>query len=166
MDGKAEEAENPVDDGGGDHKPRVDGPTDDAAEWVPALGVEPVPELVEALFGEEEGGAIIEVGVEFMDHGLVAEDTEESSDEGKDVDEEEDRHSDQELLLFGLQFQGFERNVRYQIGFLEGALHCCWCTLVLSGFYGPVHGFSFPDHAWKKQKTRMFYLPMIQESGV
>lgn len=105
MDGEAEESERPVDDGGGDHEARVEGPTDDAAKRVPALGVEPVPELVEALLGEEESGSVVEVGVEFVDHGLVAENAEQSGDEGQEVDEAENGDSDQELLLLGLQFQ-------------------------------------------------------------
>jgi hypothetical protein len=39
-----------------------------------------------------------------VDHGLVAEHAEEAGDEGQHIDEAEDRHSEQELLLFGLQF--------------------------------------------------------------
>lgn len=104
MDGEAEEAQDPVDDGGCDHETRVERPADDAAKRIPALGVEPVPEVVEAVAGEVEGGAVVEVGVELVDHGLVAEDAEEAGDEGQHIDEAEDRHSDQELLLFGLQF--------------------------------------------------------------
>lgn len=44
-----------------------------------------------------------------MDHGLVSEDTEEASHEGQDVDEAEDRHSDQKLLLLRLQLQSLRR---------------------------------------------------------
>lgn len=99
-----EEAEDPVNDGGGDHETRVERSADDAAQRIPALGVEPVPEVVEAVAGEVEGGAVVEVGVKLVDHGLVTKHAEETSDEGQDIDETEDRHSDQELLLFGLQF--------------------------------------------------------------
>jgi hypothetical protein len=51
MDGEAEEAKDPVDDGSGDHETRVERPADDAAQRIPALGVEPVPEIVEAVAG-------------------------------------------------------------------------------------------------------------------
>lgn len=87
MDGEAEEAEGPVDEGGGDHEARVESAADDATQRVPALGVEPVPEVVEAVLGEVEGSTVIEVGIELVDHGLVAEDAEEAGDEGEEVDE-------------------------------------------------------------------------------
>lgn len=108
MDGEPEESEGPVDDGGGDHKARVEGAAHDAAERVPALIVEPVPKLVEALLGEEEGGSIVEVGVELVDHALVAEDAEEADGEGEDVDEGEDGDADQELLLLRFQLRDDE----------------------------------------------------------
>ncbi|KAF2556574.1 hypothetical protein F2Q68_00016274 [Brassica cretica] len=41
-------------DGGGDHETWIKRASDDTAERVPALGVEPVPELVEAFLLEEE----------------------------------------------------------------------------------------------------------------
>lgn len=44
-----------------------------------------------------------------MDHALVAEDAEEATDEGEDVDEAKDCDSDQESLLLRLQLQGFQR---------------------------------------------------------
>lgn len=86
MDGKAEETEGPVDEGGGDHEAWVEGAADDAAERVPALGVEPVPEFIEALLSEVQGGAVVEVRVEFVDHGLVSEDAEETGDKSENVD--------------------------------------------------------------------------------
>lgn len=103
MDGKGEEAEDPVDEDGSDHEARVERAANDPAERVPTLGVEPVPELVEAIAGEEEGGAVVEVRIELMDHGLVAEDAEEANGEGEHVDEGEGSHADQELLLLGLE---------------------------------------------------------------
>lgn len=86
MNGEAEESESPVDEGGGDHEAGVEGAADDPAEGVPALGVEPVPEVVEALLGQVEGSAVIEIGIELVDHGLVAKDAEEARNEGEDVD--------------------------------------------------------------------------------
>ena len=50
-----------------------------------------------------------------MDHGLVSEDTEEASHEGQDVDEAEDRDSDQKLLLLRLQLQSLPRETSEQI---------------------------------------------------
>lgn len=55
-----------------------------------------------------------------MDHALVAEDTEEPGDEGEDVDESEDGDPDQELLLLGLELQGFEGEIWLEEGGLEG----------------------------------------------
>lgn len=52
---------------------------------VPALGVKPVPELVETLLGQEEGRTVVKVGIELVDHGLIAENAEETSDESQDV---------------------------------------------------------------------------------
>lgn len=103
MDGKPEEAQAPVEEGGGDHETGVEGAANDAAEGVPALGVEPVPEVVEAVLGEVQGCPVVEVGVELVDHALVAEDAEEAGDEGEDVDEAEDGDPDQKLLLLRLQ---------------------------------------------------------------
>ena len=103
MDGKSEESEEGVERRGGEHKTGVEGSADDASEWVPALRVEPVPERGEAVLGEVEGGAVVEVRVELVDHGLVAEDAEEARDEGEDVDEGEDRDADQKLLLLGFE---------------------------------------------------------------
>jgi len=69
---EAEEAEEGVDGGSGEHEARVKRAADDAAERVPGLGVEPVPELGEAIAREEERGAVVEVGIELVDHGLIA----------------------------------------------------------------------------------------------
>lgn len=57
-----------------------------------------------------------------MDHALVAEDTEEPGNEGEDIDESEDRNPDQELLLLGLELQGFEG----EIGLEEAGLERRW----------------------------------------
>lgn len=90
VDGEAEEVEDGVEEGGGEHEAGVEGAADDAAERVPGLEIEPVPELLEAVADEVESGAVVEVGVELVDHGLVAEDAEEADGEGEDIDEEED----------------------------------------------------------------------------
>ena len=71
-------------DGRGDHEPGVDGAADDPAERVPGAVVEPVVEGVEALLGEEARRAVVEVGVELVDHGLVAQHGEEADGEGQD----------------------------------------------------------------------------------
>jgi hypothetical protein len=105
MDSEAEEAEEPVNDGGGDHETRVECTADDATKRVRAIGIEPVPKLVEAILCEVESGAVIEVGIELMDHGLVAENAEEASDESEDIDEAKDCDSEQKLLLFGFHFE-------------------------------------------------------------
>lgn len=99
VDEEAEEAEEGVDGGGGEHEAGVEGAADNAAERVPWLRVEPVPELGEAVACEEERGAVVEVGVELVDHGLVAENAEEARDEGEDVDEGERGDAYQKLLL-------------------------------------------------------------------
>ncbi|PQP98996.1 hypothetical protein Pyn_00379 [Prunus yedoensis var. nudiflora] len=86
VNGEAEEAESPVDEGGGDHEAGVEGVADDPAEGVLALTVKLVPEVVEALLGQVEGSAVIEIGIELVVHGLVAKDAEEARNEGEDVD--------------------------------------------------------------------------------
>lgn len=53
---------------------------------------------------EIERGAVIEVRVEFMDHGFITEDAEEARDEGEDVDEGECGDANEKLLLFGFEF--------------------------------------------------------------
>lgn len=108
MDCEPEEFQAPVDDSGSDHQTRVESPTHDPTHRVPALGIEPVPELVETLLGKEERGAIVEVRVEFVDHALVSEDAKETGDESEDIDEAEDCDPDQKLLLLGLQLQRFD----------------------------------------------------------
>lgn len=109
MDGEGERAEEAVEQRGGDHEAREEGAADDAAERVPALEIEPVPELAESMVGEEERGAVVEVGIELVDHGLVAEHGEEADDEREHVDERQRRDPEQELLLLRLQPQRPER---------------------------------------------------------
>ncbi|CAB4308651.1 unnamed protein product [Prunus armeniaca] len=84
---EVEESEGLVDEGGGDHEAGVEGAVDDSGEGVPALGVELVPEVVEALLGKVEGSVVIEIGIELMDHGLVAKDVEKPRNEGEDVEQ-------------------------------------------------------------------------------
>jgi hypothetical protein len=109
VDGEGERAEEAVEQRRGDHEAREECSAHDASEWVPALGVEPVPELAEAILGEEERGAVVEVGIELVDHGLVAEDGEEADGEGEHVDECQRRDAEQELLLLRLEPQRPER---------------------------------------------------------
>lgn len=40
---------------------RIDGASDDSAEWVPRTIIEPVVKLVKALLGQETSGAVIEI---------------------------------------------------------------------------------------------------------
>lgn len=40
---------------------RIDGASDDSAEWVPCTIIEPVVKLVKALLGQETSGAVIEI---------------------------------------------------------------------------------------------------------
>ena len=70
--GEGEEAHRPVDERGRNHEARVQRAAHNAAQRVPALIVEPIPELVEPLLRQVERGAVIEVGVELVDHALVA----------------------------------------------------------------------------------------------
>lgn len=105
MDCKSQESQSPIYDGGSDHKTRIESAADDASKRVPALTVEPVPELVKSLLGQEQSGPVIEVGIKFVDHGLISEHTEEAGDEGENVDEGEDADADKELLLLGLELE-------------------------------------------------------------
>ncbi len=59
---------------GGDHQTRVNGATDDSTQWIPGSVVKPVVEGVKTMVGQEFGGAVVEIGVEFVDHGLETED--------------------------------------------------------------------------------------------
>ena len=61
-----------VEDGGGDHEAGVDGAADDPAQRVPGPVVEPVVEGVETLVGQVLGRSVVEVGIELVNHGLVA----------------------------------------------------------------------------------------------
>ncbi len=56
------------------HEAGVDSGSNVAAERVPALGVEEVPELLEVVVDEELGGPEVEPWVELVDDGLVADD--------------------------------------------------------------------------------------------
>lgn len=105
VDGEGERVEEAVEERGGDHEAREERAPDDPAERVPALGVEPVPELGVAVLGEVERGAVVEVGVELVDHGLVAEHGEEAHGEGEHVDERERGDAEEELLLLRLEPQ-------------------------------------------------------------
>lgn len=116
MDEESQKAQEPVNESRGDHETGVKRPTDDAAERVPALGVEPVPELVKAFLGQELGDPVIEVWIKLMDHGFVTENAEETSDESQDVDEAKDGDADQELLLLGLELEASDGEVAEEIG--------------------------------------------------
>ena len=50
----------------------INGPSDDTAQWVPGTVVKPVVEVVETLLCQETGGAVVEVGIELVDHTLEA----------------------------------------------------------------------------------------------
>ncbi|KAI8021871.1 hypothetical protein LOK49_LG03G03142 [Camellia lanceoleosa] len=74
VDSEAEEVKRPVDKSDSDHKTRVMSAIDDATQRVPPLKVKLVPQLVKTLLGQEQSGPIIKVGIELMDHPLLAED--------------------------------------------------------------------------------------------
>ena len=46
------------------------------SQWIPCPVVEPVVEGVEPLLGQVLGGAVVEVGIELVDHRLIAQDGE------------------------------------------------------------------------------------------
>ena len=117
VDGEGERAEEAVEQRGGDHQPGEERAPDDAAERVPALVVEPVPELGVAVLREVERGAVVEVGVELVDHGLVAEHGEEAHGEGEHVDERQRGHAEEQLLLLRLEPQRPQQRCR------EGVQH-------------------------------------------
>lgn len=85
-----EKPKGPVNESGGDHEARVESPTNDPPQRIPTLVVEPVPELIEAVPSQELSDSVIEVGVKLVDHALVAQDAEETSDERQNVNQEED----------------------------------------------------------------------------
>ncbi len=66
-----------VEDRRGHHQTRVDGASDNSAQWIPSTVVEPIMERVEALVREELSRPVVEVRIEFVDHDLVPEDGEE-----------------------------------------------------------------------------------------
>lgn len=104
MNEEAEKPQRPVNQSGGDHETWIKRTADDPTERIPTLRVEPVPKLVEAFLGKEKGRTVVEIRIELVDHGFVSENTEETSNEGQDIYETEDRNTDQELLLLRLQF--------------------------------------------------------------
>ena len=71
-----------IEESRGDHETRIDGTADDATKRVPGAVVEPVVEIVEALSGEVLSGAVVEVGIEFVNDRLVAQHREEASRKG------------------------------------------------------------------------------------
>lgn len=119
-----EEPNCPVHEGSGNHEARVKRAADDPTERVPTLGIKPVPELIEALLGEEEGGPVIEVGIELVDHALVPQNAEEARDEGQNVHQAQDRHPYQHLLLLRLQLEGLEGGLQSQGGRGRRQIHC------------------------------------------
>ena len=50
---------------------RVDGASDNTAQRVPGVLIEPVPEVVEALAGQEARDAIVEVWIKLVDHAFI-----------------------------------------------------------------------------------------------
>lgn len=80
----------PVNEGSGDHETRIQGSTDDPAEWIPALGIEPVPKFVKALLSQILSNSVIEVGIKLVDHALVTKHTEQTGNERQNVNQEED----------------------------------------------------------------------------
>lgn len=73
MYSESEEMQGLIDRGGGDHEAREKCAANDPTERVPRLRIKPIPEFESAIASEEEGGAVIEVGIEFVNHGFVAE---------------------------------------------------------------------------------------------
>ncbi|KAK8614333.1 hypothetical protein V6N13_122694 [Hibiscus sabdariffa] len=67
------------------HEARIKGAADDSVSRVPTFVVElePISEIVKPILGKVKSGTIIEIGVEFMDHGFVTKDEEKTGDEGK-----------------------------------------------------------------------------------
>lgn len=77
--GDVEPVEDVKERSGRDHETGIDGAADDTAERVPGSVVEPVVERVEALFGEELGGAVVEIRIELVDDRLIAQHRKETS---------------------------------------------------------------------------------------
>ncbi len=81
VDGQVKEAQNVEDGSRGDHEPGVDGAADDPPQRIPSAIVKPIVKAVEALVGQILGGPVIEVGIELVNHGLVAKHGEETDGE-------------------------------------------------------------------------------------
>ena len=50
---------------------------------IPGHRVEPVPEFHESIMSEITCSSVVEPGVEFVDHALIADNREDTDDEGK-----------------------------------------------------------------------------------
>ena len=52
---------------------------------------------------QEQSRSVVEVGIELVDHALVAEDAEEADDEGEEVHQTQRCDAEQQLLLLRLE---------------------------------------------------------------
>ncbi len=69
--------------------------SNDASQWIPGSVIEEVPQIIESLFCQELGDAVVEVGIEFVDDAFVFEDREESDDESISTDQQQRQTTDQ-----------------------------------------------------------------------
>ena len=81
INGDMQEVENVIEERWGDHETGIDGTTDDSSQWIPSSIVEPIVKAVEAFFGQIFCGSIVKIRIEFVNHGLVSQNGEQSRGE-------------------------------------------------------------------------------------
>ena len=62
---------------------RVDSASDDPPQGVPGEVIKPVPELIEAVLGQELSHPVVEVGVKLVDDALILDDRKQAHTEGQ-----------------------------------------------------------------------------------
>jgi hypothetical protein len=68
VDGDVQIVQHAVDGGSSGHQARVNGATDDTAQWVPCTVIKPIQKVVETFRGEVLRGPVVEPGVELVNH--------------------------------------------------------------------------------------------------
>ena len=78
MSGESERVEEPMNGAGSDHQTGINRAANDPSKRIPCPIIEPIMKLVKSFFSQKLGGAIIEIGIELMDHYFITQNRKEA----------------------------------------------------------------------------------------